>query len=130
MNALSIEAAKQGILPTSRSPGVRGGGAGSRGRGFFSPRSRGGFYPRGGSFRGRGRGGATTVDRRPSKLKISGFDADDKEAIIAHFKRFGEVIDTLDDEEDVIVHYKARRDAEMAMVGGKTFGEQHIQVAW
>merc|ERR1719187_1984509 len=44
VNALSVEAARQGILPTSRSPG-------SRGRGF-SPYGRGG---RGSGFYGRAR---------------------------------------------------------------------------
>ena len=60
VNALSIEAAKQGLLPTSRSPGTRGGsvghhrGGGGRGGHFYNPRGRGSFYsPRG--YRG-GRG--------------------------------------------------------------------------
>ena len=57
VNVLSIEAAKQGLLPTSRG---RGGGAMARGgRGYYNPRGgRGGYYnPRGGGggFRG-GRG--------------------------------------------------------------------------
>ena len=48
VNALSIEAAKQGLLPTSRSPGARGGAVGHRGgRGFYSPRGRGFYSPRG-----------------------------------------------------------------------------------
>ena len=48
VNALSIEAAKQGLLPTSRSPGARGGAAGHRGgRGFYSSRGRGFYSPRG-----------------------------------------------------------------------------------
>ena len=138
VNALSIEAAKQGILPTSRSPGGRGSFRG--GRGFVSPRGRGYYASGRGVYRGRGsglRGGfATSIDRRPSKVKIGGFDVDDKEAVIAHFKRFGEVIDALDEEgEDegppcLIIHYKTRRDAETAMSSGKTFGEQPIEVNW
>ena len=56
VNALSIEAAKQGLLPTSRGRG--GGGMARGGRGYYNPRGgRGGYYnPRGGGgFRG-GRG--------------------------------------------------------------------------
>ena len=84
-----------------------------------------------------GRGGgppgtafATSFDRRPSKLKVGGFDTDDKEAVISHFKRFGEVVDTVELDEAVIFNFKTRREAEMAMSGGKTFGEQPLQVAW
>merc|ERR1719394_207235 len=138
VNALSIEAAKQGLLPTSRSPGARGGAVGHRGgRGFYSPRGRGFYSPRGyhrGARGGRGGGTpggfATSVDRRPSKLKVGGFDSDDKEAVISHFKRFGEVLDTVELDETVILHFKTRREAEMAMSGGKTFREQPLQLSW
>jgi len=141
VNVLSIEAAKQGLLPTSRG---RGGGAMARGgRGYYNPRGgRGGYYnPRGGGgFRG-GRGGrgggspaafATSVDRRPSKLKIAGFETDDKEAVINGFKRFGEILEIVEveDSNSVVLQFKTRREAEMAMAGGKTFGDQLIQVTW
>ena len=111
----------------------------------------------------------TSVDRRPSKIKITGFDNDDKvtlifinlslwgiidvllyyntliifssiyqEAIIAQFRRFGEVLETLDSDQSegeteaisLIIHYKTRKEAEIAMIQGKTFGEQPLQLSW
>ena len=122
-----------------------------------------------------GRGNAhfqTSVDRRPSKIKISGFDADDKvfynvtqigasnviiilkmqsdtftyvflslffqEAIIAQFRRFGEVIETMDtdiselesENSSLVIHYRTRKESEMAMLKRKTFGEQPLQLSW
>ena len=70
------------MLPTSRGPGARGRGV--RGRGIF----RGGYR----GFRGgRGRGGfslspgAATLDRRPTKILVSGYEAEDKDEVLAHF---------------------------------------------
>ena len=78
-------------------------------------------------------GGTTSVDRRPSKLLISGYDADDKDEVIAHFSKFGEVVDQIEDEavQSLIFHYKTRREAEQAMVvGGKTFTKAELALSW
>ena len=147
VNALTVECARQGILPTSKSPGGRGGGIGGsvRGRGGYIPgigRGSRGYYGRGRGYRGRGGRGAahfqTSVDRRPAKIKVGGFESDDKEAIIAQFRRFGDVVETFDEDlqegesetASVVIHYRTRREAEIAMVQGKTFGEQPLQLGW
>ena len=56
--------------------------------GFYSPR-----FPRGG--RGRGRGGrgrgfyggagVSTIDRRPTKIMVTGFTAEEKEELVKNF---------------------------------------------
>lgn len=134
VNALKIEAARTGILPTSKAP--RGGiGRGGYYRGMRG--YRGGFYRGGrGVIRGRGRGGfvvgATTVDRRPSKIMVSGFELEDKDEVILHFQKFGEIVDTIEDDAtpSFIFQYKSRRDAENAMAGGKNYGDRLLQLSW
>ena len=97
------------IRVEARRLGVRGG---VRGRGGFRGRGapRGGSYfssPRGGVVRGRGRGGrgfpvvspgSNKLDRRPTSLMVTGFDAGEKEEIVKHFNKFGEVSDMVEDE--------------------------------
>ena len=103
---MRIEAARSGLLPTSRPPRGRGGYRG-RARGFNAA-SRGSDNARG-SFRGRGRGRGfamnprnTNLDRRPSRILVTGYDIEEKEEVINHFNKFGEVVDTVDDE--VVTH--------------------------
>ena len=100
LDALRIEA---------RRLGVRGG---LRGRGGFRGRGapRGGSYfssPRGGVVRGRGRGGrgfpgvspgSNKLDRRPTSLMVTGYEAEEREEIVKHFNKFGEVSDMVADE--------------------------------
>jgi len=140
VNFLRLEAAKNGLLPTSRP---------ARGRGSF--RSRGGgfrgsaaspYAPRGasgwrGARGGRGRGftlspGSSTLDRRPSRILVSGYELDDKEELVQHFQKFGEIVDMIEDEAtpSVIFKYKTRWCAEMAMANGKSYGERVLQLSW
>ena len=97
MNSLRLEAAKIGVLPTSRGRG-RGGWRGRGGRG--APR---GFTPRGRGFGGRGRGftlspGAANLDRRPSRILVSGYELEEKEELVQHFAKFGEILEQVEDE--------------------------------
>lgn len=132
VNQLRVESAKMGNLPTSHSPrgGMRGGFRG-RVRGYFAPRFRGG--------RGRGRGargymgaGATTVDRRPTKIQVSGYEIDEKDVAIDHFKKFGEVSGLFEEEAEnhFTVQYKTRREAEVAFKNGKYFGDKELSLSW
>jgi len=144
VNSLTVECARQGILPTSRSPGSRGGLGRGGGRGYMQAMTRGsrGQYGRGRGYRGRGGRGnlhfLTSVDRRPSKIRIEGFDSDDKEAIIAQFRQFGEILETVDSETpeheneipSLVLHFKTRKEAELAMINGKKFGEQPLKLEW
>jgi septum formation topological specificity factor MinE len=141
VNQLRIEAAQKGMLPTSRPPKGRGMYSFPHGRGFRGYGGRG--SPRGspyrGGYRGRGaRGGAfvltgpTSVDRRPTKILVSGFELEEKESLLAHMTKFGEVLDHMDDEAtpSMVVHYKNRREAEVAMVKAKAYGDRLLQLSW
>ena len=99
VESLRKEASKMGI--SQRPPRGRGGYRGGRGigRGYFAVVS-----PRGG-VRGRGRGrgfsmspGSNKLDRRPTSVLVAGFDQEDKEEIMKHFTKFGEIADSVEDE--------------------------------
>ncbi|XP_023337167.1 RNA-binding protein 26 isoform X2 [Eurytemora carolleeae] len=131
VNLLRLEAAKCGFLPTSRPARGRGG---FRARGF-----RGMYTPRGAwrGARGRGRGftlspGSSTLDRRPSRILVSGYELDDKDDILVHFQKFGEITDIMEDQAtpSVILKYKTRRFAETAMSSGKNFNDRVLQLSW
>merc|ERR1719186_1556216 len=122
---LRMEAASSGLVP-SHPPRGRGG---FRGRGFRAS-------PRGG-FRGRGRGfalspGSTNLDRRPSSILVSGFELEEKEEIVNHFTKFGEIMDTVEDEvtPSIILKFKTRRIAEAAMATGKSFCDKSLVLSW
>lgn len=134
VNMLRLEAAKSGLLPTSRPARGRGGyrARGIRGGGLSA------FTPRGG-WRGRGRGrgftlspGSSTLDRRPSRILVSGYELDEKDDLIANFQKFGEITDIIEDEAtpSVILKYKTRRLAEAAMLSGKVYGDRTLHLAW
>ena len=61
-----------------------------------------------------------------------------KEAIIAQFRQFGEILETVDNETpendnetpSLVLHFKTRKEAELAMINGKTFGEQPLKLEW
>merc|ERR1719295_629899 len=127
VNRLRLESAKSGFLPTSRPPRGRGG---FRARGY-----RGAFSPRG--FRGRGRGftlspGSSTLDRRPSRILVSGYELDEKDELITAFQKFGEISDIVEDTAtpSVILKFKTRRFAELAMASGKSYGDRVLQLSW
>ncbi|XP_046683230.1 RNA-binding protein 26 isoform X2 [Homalodisca vitripennis] len=84
---------------------------------------------------GRGRGGFnphSTVDHRPTKLLISGFESDDKAEILEHFSKFGEVVDHVWDEATpaLVVQFKTRKDAETAMAKGRNFQDRLMTITW
>ena len=61
-----------------------------------------------------------------------------QEAIISQFRQFGEILETVDteihegesDNASLVLHYKTRKEAEVAMINGKTFGEQPLKLEW
>ena len=136
VESLRKEASKMGI--SQRPP--RGGRGGYRGgRGYFAVSPRGG-----GRGRGRGRGGfsmspgSNKLDRRPTSVLVSGFELEEKEEIIKHFTKFGEIADSAEDEVNaalkilffysnndifqsiptIIFKFKSRPVAEIAMTQG------------
>merc|ERR1719508_526785 len=123
---LRMEAARSGLVPSSHPPRGRGG---FRGRGFRAS-TRGGYW-------GRGRGfalspGSTNLDRRPSSILVSGFELEEKEEILNHFTKFGEIMDTVEDEvtPSIILKFKTRRIAEAAMATGKSFCDKSLVLSW
>lgn len=127
-------------------------------RGTVRGRGRGLAASRGGG-RGRGRSGYyvaphVSVDRRPTQLKIVGFQATQHGDVLAFFavsrdnwlshkslliisyqinlQNFGEVVDYQFDESvpALAIRYKSRKDAELALGQGKMFTETPLLVAW
>merc|ERR1712106_1052967 len=132
VNNLRLELARSGLVPSSRPPRGRGGFYRGRGRGF-SPRGSMSF----GGYRGRGRGftvgpGNTNLDRRPSRILVSGYELEEKEEILNHFNKFGEIVETVEDEvtPSIILKFKARPLAEAAMAGGKNFCDKTLTLSW
>ncbi|XP_054279782.1 RNA-binding protein 26-like isoform X2 [Macrosteles quadrilineatus] len=83
----------------------------------------------------RGRGGFnphSTVDHRPTKLLVSGFESDDKAEVLQHFTKFGEVADHIWDEATpaLVIQFKTRKDAETAMAKGRNFQDRLLSVTW
>jgi len=136
VNTLRLEAARSGLPPTSSTNRGRGFYFRGRGRGF-SPRGSMSYF--GGGFRGRGRGrgftispGNTVLDRRPSSILVSGYELEEKEEILTHFNKFGEIIETVEDEvtPSIIIKFKSRPLAEAAMTDGKNFCDKSLAMAW
>jgi len=129
VNSLRLEAAKIGVLPTSRGRGRGGGYRGRGGRG--SPRG----FQRGRGSRGRGftlSPGATNLDRRPSRILVSGYELEEKEEMVQHFVKFGEILDQVEDEvtPSIILKFKTRRSAEAAMATGKNYKDRTLSLSW
>ena len=78
--------------------------------------------------------GTTSLDRRPTTILISDIDAEVKEAVLAHFAKFGELVETTEvDPEDgraVMIQYKTRREAETAMLKSNQFAERSLRLTW
>ena len=101
VNSLNIEAARAGILPTSKAPRGRGKIARGRGRGGVTSirgRGRGGARGgRGGGVAGAELGGANRLDRRPGSVMVTGYpEATDREELVGHFRKFGEIVEVID----------------------------------
>ena len=99
---MKIEAARVGILPTSKAPRGRGKMARGRGRGgVTSGRGRGGVRGRGGGVAvGGAEGRANRLDRRPGSVLVTGHAEDtDREELVSHFRKFGEIVEVIDQVE-------------------------------
>ena len=54
----------------------------------------------------------TTVDRRPCKIAITGFEEGERDEVIAHMAKFGELVEATEDEASgaLVVQFKIRED--------------------
>ncbi|XP_066472938.1 RNA-binding protein 27 [Tiliqua scincoides] len=117
LTQLQVEAARLGILPVGRGKAVSGQ---NRGRG----RGRGG--------RGRGTVNHMVVDHRPKALTIGGFVEDEKDELLQHFSKFGD-IEGLQEEDSplsVVLTFKSRSEAEIAANQGLKFKDRRLQISW
>uniref|UniRef100_A0A8C5LNS2 RNA binding motif protein 26 n=1 Tax=Leptobrachium leishanense TaxID=445787 RepID=A0A8C5LNS2_9ANUR len=119
---LQLEAAKRGVLSSSR-----GRGAHQRGRGMFRGRGR--------VSRGRGGRGVprhAVIDHRPRALEITGFTENDREDLLPHFAQFGEIEDYRVDDSSLhaIISFRTRSEAETAAFHGTRFKGQNLKLAW
>ncbi|KAJ0182988.1 hypothetical protein K1T71_000964 [Dendrolimus kikuchii] len=73
-----------------------------------------------------------SVDHRPRALLISGFEADELDALVVHFSQFGEVTHKQVDlaVPQLVLQYKARTHAEQAAIHGKHYSDRTLQITW
>ncbi|KAK2873089.1 hypothetical protein QQF64_017172 [Cirrhinus molitorella] len=118
LGQLQVEATRLGLIPAGRGKPPA---APSRGRG------RG----RGRSLRGRGGGNHMVVDHRPRALNIIGFTQEEKEELMPHFVKFGEIEELRDhDATSVVMTFKTRSEAENAANQGAKFKGRILQISW
>ncbi|KAL7844700.1 hypothetical protein SRHO_G00232390 [Serrasalmus rhombeus] len=118
LGQLQVEAKRLGLLPAGRGKPTL---APNRGRG------RG----RGRSVRGRGAGNLMVVDHRPRALAILGVTQEEKEELMPHFVKFGEIEELRDqDANSVVMTFKTRGEAENAANQGAKFKGRILQISW
>uniref|UniRef100_A0A8B9J110 RNA-binding protein 27 n=1 Tax=Amazona collaria TaxID=241587 RepID=A0A8B9J110_9PSIT len=117
LNQLQVEAARLGILPAGRGKTVPAQG---RGRG----RGRGG--------RGRGMLNHMVVDHRPKALTVGGFIEEEKDELLQHFSKFGDIEDLQEEDSplSVVLTFKSRSEAENAANQGSRFKDRRLQISW
>ncbi|XP_030748092.1 RNA-binding protein 26 [Sitophilus oryzae] len=73
-----------------------------------------------------------TVDHRPTRLLISGYEMEEQDSVLNHFQQFGEIVDYAIDTSlpSITVNYKTRKDAEIALIKGKHFQDRTLSITW
>ncbi|XP_060792563.1 RNA-binding protein 27 isoform X2 [Neoarius graeffei] len=118
LGQLQVEAKRLGLLPGGRAKPPL---STSRGRG------RG----RGRSGRGRGAPSHMVVDHRPRTIAILGVTQEEKEELMPHFVKFGEIEELRDqDATSVVMTFKTRGEAENAANQGAKFKGRILQISW
>ncbi|XP_027697627.1 RNA-binding protein 27 isoform X3 [Vombatus ursinus] len=117
LNQLQVEAARLGILPVGRGKTMSAQG---RGRG------------RGRGARGRGPLNHMVVDHRPRAITVMGFFEEEKDELLQHFSKFGDIEDLQEEESplSVVLTYKSRSEAENAANQGSKFKDRRLQISW
>ncbi|KAM6970763.1 RNA-binding protein 27 [Aplochiton taeniatus] len=111
--------AGRGKMPSTAAPGGAAGPPRGRGRG------------RGRGMRGRGGGNHMVVDHRPRALAILGLTQEEKEELMPHFVKFGEIEDLRDqDATSVVMTFRTRSEAENAANQGAKFNGRVLQISW
>uniref|UniRef100_A0A3B5A476 RNA binding motif protein 27 n=1 Tax=Stegastes partitus TaxID=144197 RepID=A0A3B5A476_9TELE len=128
LGQLQVEATRLGLI---RPPAGRG-----RGRGKMAAEP-GAMHVGRGRSRSRdmmARGGAVNrmvVDHRPRALAILGVTQEEKEELMPHFVKFGEIEELRDqDATSVVMTFKTRSEAENAANQGAKFKGRILQISW
>ncbi|KAM4544545.1 RNA-binding protein 27 isoform 2-T2 [Odontesthes bonariensis] len=127
LGQLQVEATRLGLI---RPPAGRG-----RGRGKMAQEP-GSMHVGRGRSRSRemaARGGVVNrmvVDHRPRALAILGVAQEEKEELMPHFVKFGEIEDLRDQDNTVIMTFKTRSEAETATNQGAKFKGRVLQISW
>ncbi|XP_061595453.1 RNA-binding protein 27 isoform X1 [Cololabis saira] len=128
LGQLQVEATRLGLI---KPPAGRGRG---RGKAALDPTA---MHMGRGRSRSRelaGRGGVVNrmvIDHRPRALAILGFTQEEKEELMPHFVKFGEVEDLRDqDANSVIMTFRTRSEAENAANQGAKFKGRVLQISW
>lgn len=130
LGQLQVEATRLGLL---RPPAARG-----RARGKAAAALEGGSVP-GGRGRGRSRdvmsrgaGNLMVVDHRPRALAVLGLRQEEREELLTHFVKFGEVEDVRhqDSSGAAVVTFKTRSEAENAANQGAKFKGRLLHLSW
>ncbi|XP_023694092.2 RNA-binding protein 27-like isoform X6 [Paramormyrops kingsleyae] len=80
-----------------------------------------------------GRGGLNrmVVDHRPRALAVLGVTGEEKADLMAHFARFGEIVELQEQEPPgIVVTFRTRAEAEKAANQGSQFKDRLLQIAW
>ncbi|XP_060911156.1 RNA-binding protein 27 isoform X1 [Labrus mixtus] len=128
LGQLQVEATRLGLI---RAPGGRGRG---RGKMALEPGSMHVGRGRGRSRDMMARSGSVNrmvVDHRPRALAILGVTQEEKEELMPHFVKFGDIEDIRDqDANTVIMTFKTRSEAENAANQGAKFKGRVLQISW
>ncbi|XP_034461599.1 RNA-binding protein 27 isoform X3 [Hippoglossus hippoglossus] len=128
LGLLQVEATRLGLI---RPPTGRGRG---RGKMAHEPGPMHMGRGRGRSREMMGRGGAVNrmvVDHRPRALAILGVTQQEKEELMPHFVKYGEIEDLRDqDANTVVMTFKTRSEAENAANQGAKFKGRVLQISW
>uniref|UniRef100_A0A1A9WUA2 C3H1-type domain-containing protein n=1 Tax=Glossina brevipalpis TaxID=37001 RepID=A0A1A9WUA2_9MUSC len=76
--------------------------------------------------------GSTRVDRRPKTIVVTGFNSEEADSVLGHFKHFGEITkhDMDLEKPQLILSYATRINAEQAILRGKLFKDKRLQVVF
>ncbi|KAL9874755.1 zinc finger protein swm isoform 1-T2 [Glossina fuscipes fuscipes] len=76
--------------------------------------------------------GSTRVDRRPKTIVVTGFNSEEADFVLGHFKHFGEITkhDMDLEKPQLILSYATRINAEQAILRGKLFKDKRLQIVF
>ncbi|CAH0548606.1 unnamed protein product [Brassicogethes aeneus] len=73
-----------------------------------------------------------TLDHRPTRLLVSGYEIEEQDSVLGHFQQYGEIVDYVTDNAlpSITLNYKTRKEAEMALLKGKNFQDRTLSITW